>query len=290
MKLSKSQRIKFIRDISKRLEPETWTEIDLVLKQFYLPTSDQWNGGKDAYVVKMIEDSNDSDLSELAEHFGIITKEGNGQKDEDFNSHFWEDGKLKVFISHLTAHREQASKLKNALSRWGMGCFVAHNDIHPTLEWQIEIEAALSTCDLLIALIHPGFKDSSWCDQEIGYALGRGIPVFSIKCGADPHGFVSRFQAFNGQGKAESSIGKEIFEHALRHKKLQDKIAYILVNMFANSGSFSDAKTRIALLERLEVWDDSFNAIISDALKKNSQIYDSWGVPDQVRKLLAKWK
>jgi nucleoside 2-deoxyribosyltransferase len=56
-------------------------------------------------------------------------------------------------------------------------------NIEPTKEWQNEIEAALSTCDALVALLHPGFHVSMWTDQEIGYAMGRGIPVYSVGFG-----------------------------------------------------------------------------------------------------------
>ena len=65
MKLSKSQRVKVIQDIAKHLDSEDWTTIDLTLKQFGFPISDQWSGDVKSYVVKMIEDAKDNDLIEL---------------------------------------------------------------------------------------------------------------------------------------------------------------------------------------------------------------------------------
>lgn len=290
MKLSKSQRVTVIQDIAARLNEDDWTNIDLILKQFSFPTSDQWSGDKKSYIVEMIGDAKDVDLIELAEHFGMQPGNGQASGNPPPDPPYWEEGKLKVFLSHLTAEREQAANIQKAMSRYGISAFVAHNDIQPTVEWQIEIETALSTCDLLVALIHPKFVESHWCDQEIGYALGRGIPVFTVRCGADPYGFVSRFQGFNGNGKTPIEIAAELFEASIKHKKLQEKMASLLIDLFVNSGSFAAAKSRASYLDQLTVWDDSYSSRLRKAVKTNDQINGSWGVPEQINRLIAKWK
>lgn len=290
MVFSKSQRVKVIQDLSTHLASEEWNSIDLVLKQFKLPWSDQWSGDKSSYVMEMIGNAEDSELVELAEHYGMQIADSAGAETAAKDMPYWKEGQLKVFLSHLTTERQQAANIQTALENFGMSAFVAHNDINPTAEWQVEIETALATCDLLVAIIHPKFVESKWCDQEIGYALGRGIPVFTVRCGEDPHGFVSRFQAFNGNGKSPFEIAKEIFEAAIEHKKLQAKMAGILVDLFVNSGSFATAKTRISYLEKLKVWDKSYSLRISKAVGENSQIEGSWGVPEQVEALVDKWK
>jgi hypothetical protein len=101
---------------------------------------------------------------------------------------------------------------------------------------------------------------------------------------------VSRFQAFNGNGKMSWQIAKELFETAIDHKKLQDKMADIVINLFVSSGTFAAAKERVGYVERLKIWDPSYTARIQKALKINDQIYGSWGVPEQVTKLTKKWK
>lgn len=290
MNLSKSQRVKIIKDMSDHLDREEWTSIDLVLKQFKLPWTDQWSGDKKSYVMEMIGDVSDADLTELAEHYGMAIENSNGAAGTAKDTPYWVEGQLKVFISHLTSEREQAANIQTAMENFGLSAFVAHNDISPTVEWQVEIETALATCDLLVALIHPDFVQSKWCDQEIGYALGRGIPVFTVRCGEDPHGFVSRFQAFNGQSKEVNKIAKELFEAAIDHKKLQMKMADILIDLFVNSGSFATAKTRVNYLQALKVWDASYSSRISKAIEANSQIGGSWGVSEQVKALIKKWK
>ena len=76
-----------------------------------------------------------------------------------------------------------------------MAGFVAHEDIHPTARWQTEIERGLATMDALVAILTPGFRDSVWTNQEIGFALGRGAKIISLRMGEDPPGFISAEQA-----------------------------------------------------------------------------------------------
>ena len=60
-------------------------------------------------------------------------------------------------------------KLKDALKAYHISSFVAHEDIMPTLPWQIEIERALNTMDAMLAIHTKGFSESSWTQQEIGW-------------------------------------------------------------------------------------------------------------------------
>ncbi len=271
------------------MDMDDWGTIDLVLKQFGMKWSDQWSGDKPSYIGEMIGGATDDELVELGQHFGMdVGAVGPTALIEPPSC--WDEGKLRVFVSHLTAHKAEAATLQQCLGFRGMSCFVAHNDINPTAEWQTEIEAALATCDLLVALIHPDFVKSAWCDQEIGYALGRGVPVFTVRCGADPHGFVGRFQAFNGNGKEPIIIAEELFAAAISHKILQAKMADVLVNLFINSGSFKSAANRVGYLEKLAVWDASYSARLKKAVEDNFQIGASYGVPERIKALLKKWK
>ena len=166
---------------------------------------------------------------------------------------------------------------------------MAHNDIEPTLEWQTQIETALATADSLVALLHPTFHASSWTDQEIGFAMGRGLPVFAVRFGQDPYGFIGRFQGFVGGGKTPEVLAHELFDSYRKNKQSQKRMGEGLLNLFEDSGSFTAAKTRIGYLEQLEVWDSSFVPRLEAAAEANSQISGSWGVPERVQTLAKKW-
>ena len=98
----------------------------------------------------------------------------------------WGKNGYRVFLTHKAEVRKETAALKDKLKLYGISCFVAHEDIHPTKEWQNEIENALSSMDALIALMTEGYHDSDWTDQEIGFAFGRGVPIISVRLGKDP--------------------------------------------------------------------------------------------------------
>ena len=49
--------------------------------------------------------------------------------------------------------------------------------------------------DGFAALMTKNFHDSNWTDQEIGFALGRGVMVIAVNLGRNPYGFIGDMQA-----------------------------------------------------------------------------------------------
>lgn len=285
MSLNPSERIKIIAEAGRRLSGEEWPLIDLALSQFGLPTTDTWSGEKDAYVIEMASKASDDVLITLAHHIGFEVS----TPEPGIDPPFWKDSYVRVFLAHLSAHREFAAELQEAMEHYGLTAFVAHNDIEPTTEWQNEIETALSTCEVLIALMHDGFKESNWTDQEVGFAMGRGLPAFSVRFDQDPYGFIGRFQAFNGNGKTADNLAKEIFDVLRQHKQTQRRMAEVLVARFESSYSFQNAKDNMTLLEELDTWSRNYSERIEKAVENNGQIEGSWGVPERVKSLVESW-
>src|SRR5207244_1128557 len=99
----------------------------------------------------------------------------------------WQSDYFRLFISHVSASHMLASQVAVILrDRCGIDAFVAHADIEPSADWQNEIEAAPNSMDALLALLMPGFSTSLWCNQEVGWALGRGCLAISVRIGEDP--------------------------------------------------------------------------------------------------------
>jgi len=285
MILTNSQRVSVMKEIAKRLGAEDWPLIDVTLRQFSLPWSETWESSKEAYVLNMIEEGPDDALVDLALHVGYEFSPSASRVDPPF----WRKGMLRLFLSHLASHRDWAAALQTALVSFGISAFVAHSDIEPTAEWQTQIETALATCDVMVALLHPGFHESNWTDQEIGFAMGRGVPVFSVRFDQDPYGFIGRFQAFNGNGKDVEILAKEFFDSYRKNKQTQRRMAEVVILLFEESDSFLGAKTNMGYLEELEIWEPSFSTRIRSAVKNNSQVRESWGVSDRVETLVKKW-
>jgi TIR domain len=113
----------------------------------------------------------------------------------DATRRIWGQDGFRVFLSHKSDVNQEIAELKNELRLFGVSCFVAHEDIHPTKAWQDEIENALGSMDAFVALMTPNFHESEWTDQEVGFAFGRGVPIIAVRLGKDPYGFIGKFQA-----------------------------------------------------------------------------------------------
>lgn len=281
--MTPGERVTLIRQLAEEMAKLEYTDGDLMLRQFGFRWSDQWPGNSYGYYVAMLEDGEDDKLLALHKHiFGF-----SGEPAASDIPEFWRIGGLRVFISHLATNKKYAADLKVALLDYGMASFVAHEDIEPTKEWVDEIERALLTCDALVALLTPGFKESNWTDQEVGFAHGRRVLIVSVRQGVDPYGFISRYQAVNGLTRPPEDVAGELVRIFARHPKTAAAAAEGLVTAFERSGTFAQAKYRVAQLQHVETWTPDLLRRIEQAVSTNSQIESAWGVPGQVQQLLA---
>lgn len=280
-----SDRIKIIKNIAGRMQNEDWAIIDLTLKQYQLPYSDTWRGEKLDYLVSMLEDASNTTLISLYNHLGFDEEKADSS---DLSPSFWEAGCFRLFVSHLAEHKDDAIHLKTNLLKYGISCFVAHRDIEPSKEWLNEIEIGLKTCDALLALLRPGFHASKWTDQEIGYAMGRGLLVFSVKLGEDPYGFIGRFQAI--QSTQWPEIVQKIFDVLVSNKQTMKNISRAALTVLSKSNTYAEAKENMGLIDKLTYWDKENEKRIQEIVIENSQVNDSWGVEDRIKVFNAKWK
>ena len=182
----------------------------------------------------------------------------------------WGNDCFRVFLSHKVEVKRETSLLKDKLKLYGICCFVAHEDIHPTKEWQDEIENALHTMDSFVALLTDGFHDSLWTDQEVGFAFGRGVPIISVKLGKDPYGFIGKFQAVSCTWEtAPTEIAKILI------KKEPMLNAYI--NAVQNCQSYDGANKLAELLPFIARLSGSQIEKLAKAFNENSQVSDSYG-------------
>ena len=123
----------------------------------------------------------------------------------------WADPALfRLFISHISTEKDKAMRLRDCLRPYGIVGFVAHEDIEPTKEWEVELRRALHTMDALVSMHTPGFSKSNWTQQEIGFAIARSKKVIAFRMGEDPTGFLSKEQALLRKGRNAEQISEEI--------------------------------------------------------------------------------
>lgn len=157
----------------------------------------------------------------------------------------WGAEGFRLFLSHKTEVKREAAALKEELKVFGVSAFVAHEDIHPTRAWQSEIESALHSMDGFVAIMTEGFHDSLWTDQEVGFALARGVPVVALRMGKDPYGFLGKFQALTtGWGDAPEGIVKLLIN--------RDRMFSAYLQALRTCTSFNDGNVLARVIPAIE--------------------------------------
>lgn len=207
---------------------------------------------------------------------------------DNVDDSMWKPGLFRLFISHLSANKESASNLKRCLSDYGIDCFVAHEDITPSKEWEMEIEKALFTMDALCAIVVPGFIKSSWCDQEVGIALGQRKLVISIDKGNVPYGFFGKYQALKSRNKTANELASDVWKALYTNERTKAVYFNKLVSLILNSTIKYDAQKYIGIIKRCDDLSKHFVENLHSNILANS-ILNSEDVIDSINPLFQKY-
>jgi hypothetical protein len=299
-----ADRIDHIREISLRLENLDVDEVLLVLGQFGTPTGhmsgwDDVDADRRRMARWSVEDSDPETLTGLLAYLtrgeqDPLADDDGGTKVEatetDRGSALWAPDSFRLFMSHVAVHKVFVSEVKKWLVRWGIDGFVAHEDIEPGREWEVEIERGLRTCDALVAFLTPEFPTSKWCDQEVGYCVGRLVPIVPVRLGLDPYGFIGRYQGIQGHGLSSYQLTDVIAEALVTHEQTAAKLAAPFVDRLNRSASWDRSRALMSAIERLPaaVWTPELLRRLQDAMN-NSEVSNSFTVPERIEALVGKY-
>ncbi len=143
-------------------------------------------------------------------------------------------------------------------------------------EWQDEMERALFSMDVLVALLTDGFSDSDWTDQEVGVAVGRGVPVVPVRMGKDPYGLMGKYQALRGHTNAEE-IAVAIFECLLDYDGLQPLATDAFISAITQSPNYATSNNLATYLPDIRQLSSRQVRDLVDAFNGNGQVYRSFG-------------
>jgi hypothetical protein len=288
-------------------------------------TYDGWNGGTYGHDVifflspeimggisfdaqKTIEDTFRDDLNRCApqsnEHFSAVRLELDDEGDLNFQRaipfsgrapanlnilSIWKPGYIRLFVSHRDHHKALVAQLAEALDAYGICAFVAHDTIGPMTTWQHEILKGLETMEIMLAFVTSDFHESAWTNQEIGYALGKGIPVISLKLERkDPPGFIGAFQALKANLSSPSQCVGELY--ALLSDKLgqKERLERTLISAFSDSPNFDEARVRFDRMASAitSLSDDDLQFII-DKFAENDQLHNAIYLVNKYQRLTS---
>ena len=246
-------------------------EIEKAIDGFY---SDAMRGGDESLRINKVF------LKPQAENVSVF-----GDNSDDS---MWRPGLYRLFISHLSENKSAASNLKQCLQGYGIDCFVAHEDITPSKEWEMEIEKALFTMDALCAIVVPDFIKSQWCDQEVGIALGQRKQVFAINKGAVPYGFFGRYQALKSKDKNALQMAHDVWEAISTNNNTKQTYINKLVTLILTATTSLDAVRLIEILNQCENVDKRFIENIYDNYSSNN-ILNTREVIDSINPIFQKY-
>lgn len=173
-------------------------------------------------------------------------------------SNIWEDDKIRLFISHRDNIKKEVKWLASDLDLLGVSSFVAHDSIQPMSTWKDEIYKALLTMEGFVCFITHDYYGSVWTNQEIGFALSKGVPIFVYSHdGTDPQGFRSDIQAIK---TGPSTLKFHIKQAYSNRHELKRHIIQAFIN--AKDGSFAGSKERFQDLLDLTLTDSEIDSIV----------------------------
>lgn len=194
----------------------------------------------------------------------------------------------RLFISHYHTQRLLAGALKIELARYGIVSFVAHDDIEPARAWEDHIIRALQTCDALLVLVTQDCRQSHWIDQEVGWALGRLVPVASVAVDRAPYGFVGRYQAIPGGDRSAEEISDDVFQVLLSDARTAATVIDAVVFEFENARSWDDAKWKFQRLNRIPALTGEQLRRIENAYFANEELNQAFYVRGRIEAFLRR--
>ena len=200
----------------------------------------------------------------------------------------WPLDRFRLFLSHVAKHKVAVSKLKEELLNLGVAGFVAHEDIEPSREWRKEIELALKSMNALGALVTADFHASSWTDQEIGWALGRGVLVIPVRLGADPYGFAGHVQGVSGALDQPKDLAASLVETLLSNVQTHHEMRRAIVLAFRDAKSYVAAHALRSTIVTVTDFTDEEKVMLRKACVDNGNVRNAYNVPEGIYRTVGR--
>jgi len=180
-------------------------------------------------------EADDEQLHALAQHLEVLDNEGEVTVETPDNASL---DALFVFASHLSKERRFLGEVAEELKRFHVEMFVAHDSIPMDAPWGHQIVEALNRCHAGAVFIHPGLHESFYCMQEVGWMLGRGVPIARLMFGESPKGLLGKLQGRPLVGRKPNEVGAAILDWAVERNNLTPNLAESLTLALHGSRSF----------------------------------------------------
>ena len=154
---------------------------------------------------------------------------------------------MRVFLSyHETEEGEcRASALRKELAVLGVDATMARHSIRPGADWAQTIRTHLEASSALLCVASQGYTASPWCQQEIGWAIGRNLPVLWVRYEAGEHSvaFLAAQQDLIPLDVSNSAhIAENVGSWLASAEETREEMKAALLAAFADSQSFRQTR------------------------------------------------
>jgi hypothetical protein len=229
-------------------------------------------GNEDFTFADSIADLSDTDLLELFSVVVGVEPEDARRQIESTDSPIWKSGYVRVFLSHSAHHKRFVGEVADELAVSGIHAFVAHDTMEVEQPWQEQIESALRSMQAFVAILHPETSASAWCQQEIGWALGRGTPHYVLRAPTDPAGFIGRTQWPQAQKDSAKQMAHRILEWVSRSPEFSDQIIDGLLTALAEADNYIDAGATARRIATIDTLTDEHWTRLAEIYHSNDQV------------------
>jgi hypothetical protein len=194
-------------------------------------------------------------------------------------------------LSYAHQDKRLARQVKEELEQYGFDCFLAHEDIAPSVEWQDEIVGRLRSCSVFIALLTEAFDESDWTHQEIGIAYSRNPIMVPIGIDRKPVGFLAKYQAITlSPEHIKEACFKIVRSVAAQDNRLAREIRRALIKRLGEAQSYDEAGfIAIKLRDMDALTADEMNTLLKLA-SSNPEVYESRRASAPIRALINRYK
>lgn len=180
---------------------------------------------------------------------------------------------IEVFLSHADEDKKIARQMANALKKYHIKVFVAHDDIDAGEDWENILIEKIMDCDIFLVLLSENFHKAHYTDHEVGIARGLNKQIVPVRIdNSKPYGFMSRFQAKKiTDDDMESEIAKLAGKMSSATKKGKSAIDK-LIEDFSDVRSYDAANEISDALFTYTKFSKEQITTIADAYLSNDQI------------------
>lgn len=280
--MDKSTRIRLIQQVRDALSGMGWEDIDLLLEEFGFGTYPEM--ANDVSLTGWLQSQGtDDDLVALGRHLAVplVEDAAEGVADATTVATGGEPGRLLLFGSHLSTERVFVGKVEVALRNYGITLFVAHDSIPVDADWQPEIAEALRRCNAGVVFLHKGIHDRYYCMQEVGWLLGRDVPIARLLFDEPPQGLLGSKQGITARGRSAMDVAGIVLDYVAGKPELQPQLATSLVHAMKQSPSFRTTDTVWAKLQDFRDLTLQQATVLVEAAEDQDQVYRAgvggWG-------------